>query len=97
MVDKEPDKCRNKVHYIGYGSDFDEWKDENELEVLDKETPLTFSYQSSIEHYCLFKDLSIKIKRALSVAGKLHQKLELSCHLIMEVCYQSRSQWNSTL
>ena len=68
IVNKEPDKCRVKVHYIRYGSNFNEWKDESKLEVLDEERPLTC--QSSIQHYCLFKDLSIKIKRALSCSRK---------------------------
>lgn len=69
IVDKEPTKCRVKVHYIGYGVKYDEWKDENELEVPDEHAPTTKETvltRSSIEHYCLFKDLGIKIKRALS-------------------------------
>ena len=50
IVDKEPDKCRVKDHYIGYRSNFDEWKDESELEVLDEERPLV-SRQSNVTVY----------------------------------------------
>ena len=79
IVDKEPEKCRIKVHYIRYGLNFDEWKDESELEVLDKERPSErlLTYQLSIERYCLFKYLSIKIKRALSCSMKATPEAKL--------------------
>ena len=34
-MEKEADSRHVKVHYIGYGDCFDEWKDESELEALD--------------------------------------------------------------
>ena len=48
-MEKEAESYRVKVHYIGYGDSFDEWKDESELETLDldeeqtgKEEPLSY-------------------------------------------------------
>ena len=34
-MEKEAENRHVKVHYIGYGGSFDEWKDESELEILD--------------------------------------------------------------
>ena len=40
-VDKEPASRRVKIHYIGYGVKYDEWKDESEIEILDNNEPST--------------------------------------------------------
>ena len=49
IVEKEAESRPVKVHYIGYGDSYDEWKDESELETLDldeeqtgKEEPLSY-------------------------------------------------------
>ena len=87
IVDKEPTTCRVKVHYIGYGVKYDEWRDESEVEVLDEREPETTSAsnRSPIEHYCLFKDLGFKIKRALSCSRKTspHAKIVMSFDILL--------------
>ena len=85
IVEKEAESRRVKVHYVGYGDNFDEWKDESELEMLDRDEeqtgekePLMSPFQSSVEHYCLFKDLSIKIKRALGCNRKASPEAKIA-------------------
>ena len=58
-----------KLHYVAYEDRFDEWGDEAELEMLDQEAEET---QPSVEQpkvfetYSFYKDLGIKVKKALS-------------------------------
>ena len=54
-----------KIHYVGYESSYDKWKDEAELETIDEglEAPVT---EELLEPYSLYKDLSLRIKRALT-------------------------------
>ena len=57
-----------KIHYIGYTSIYDEWRDIDEIEDLDaceKDSDAV-----SPTPYSLYKDLSIKIKQALSCNRK---------------------------
>ena len=67
-----------------YGVNYDEWKDETEIKVLGnhesltEETELTTSHQTSIEHYSLFKDLGVKIKRTLSCNRKTSPKAKIA-------------------
>ena len=55
-----------KIHYIGYGDQFDECKDEAELEVLAEESESPVEQVEVVETYSLYKDLGIRIKKALS-------------------------------
>ena len=37
IVGKDEANSRVKLHYVGYGANFDEWKEENELKILNEE------------------------------------------------------------
>ena len=58
-----------KLHYVGYEDRFNELRDEAELEMLDQEAEET---QPSVDQpevfktYSFYKDLGIKVKKALS-------------------------------
>jgi len=57
-----------KVHYVCFDNCYDEWKDENEVEVLghssvDMDMPKS-------QTYSLYIDLSLRIERALSCGRK---------------------------
>ena len=58
---------RIKVHYIGYDSEYDEWKGEDELEdISEHQSELPASPPDSIvETYSLYRDLGVRIKRGL--------------------------------
>ena len=61
-----------KVHYIGYGEEYDEWKDRNEIEnaigedtdfsngIIEAETLVGY------QPFSLHNELRIKIKRSLT-------------------------------
>ena len=57
-----------RVHYIGYESSYDEWKYEAELEVIeeDAEEIKPSVTEELLEPYSLYKDLGVRIKKALS-------------------------------
>ena len=56
-----------RVHYIGYENSYDEWKDETELETIDEDSEEPeLSVTELLEPYLFYKDLSVKIKKALS-------------------------------
>ena len=60
---------RVKIHYVGYEDHFDEWRNEEEVEILDqdaKETESNVEPCEVLEPYSFYRDLGIKIKRALS-------------------------------
>ena len=58
---------RVKVHYIGYKNNYDEWKDETELETIEEDCEESEpSVTELLEPYSLYKDLGVKIKKALS-------------------------------
>jgi len=59
-----------KVHYIGNDSEYDEWKEEDELEDISEhqlESPasLLSVLDSIVETYSLHRDLGVRIKRGL--------------------------------
>ena len=58
-----------KIHYVGYASKYDEWKDESELESLEaseKGSPV-----NHFQPYSLYTNLAVKIKQALSCGRKI--------------------------
>ena len=61
---------RVKVHYVGYDSAHDEWKEEDELEDISEhqlESPASppSVLDSIVETYFLYRDLGVRIKRSL--------------------------------
>ena len=62
----EREEGRVRVHYIGYESTHDEWKDEAELEVLEEDSEEPEPSEELLEPYSLYKDLGVRIKKALS-------------------------------
>ena len=64
----ERENGRVRVHYIGYESGYDEWKDEAELEVIEEDAEETepLVTEKILEPYSLYKDLGVRIKKALS-------------------------------
>ena len=73
VVEQENNKV--KVHYVGYSSDFDEWKKEDELECLpDEEEEASHTTTAAAiepyQPYSLFRTLRLKIKQALTCGRK---------------------------
>ena len=54
IVEKKAEIHHVKVHYIGYGNNFDEWKDESKIKTLDLDVEQTgkeeSQFQSSVEY-----------------------------------------------
>ena len=70
----EWDSKRVKIHYVGYSSSYDEWREMEELETLepeaaDEETDIVTSYLP----YSLYNTLHLKIKQSLICGYKAHQ------------------------
>ena len=62
----EREGSRVKIHrYVGYESSYDEWKDEAELEMMDEGSEASVT-EDLLEPHSLYKDLSLRIKRALT-------------------------------
>lgn len=67
----EREDSQVKVHYIGYASIHDEWRDIGELELLDlREEDRENASFTSFQPHSLYKDLSIKIKQGLTCGRK---------------------------
>jgi len=64
----ERNESQVKIHYVGYTSIYDEWRDINELEPLDAERE-TVSL-APFQPHSLYKDLLIKIKQGLACGRK---------------------------
>lgn len=63
----EREEGRVKIHYIGYENSYDEWKDETELEMIDEDCePSRSVTEDLLEPYSLYKDLSVRIKKAIT-------------------------------
>ena len=79
----EESEYRMKVHYVGFASKYDEWKDASELESLetdevDKEDSEDGSSVTSyFQPYSLYKNLSVKIKQALSCDRKSSPRVRI--------------------
>ena len=72
IVQKEGDKV--KIHYIGYGKKYDEWKDQCDVELItgDEVSQCESAIQEQDElpvqvykPYSLYNDLSVRIKKAI--------------------------------
>lgn len=61
----QEDGNRYKVHYIGYSSCYDEWKDDEELVALDHDED-----SEEVEPFSLYTELSHRIKASLSSGRK---------------------------
>ena len=64
LIEKE--QSRVKVHYIGFSNEFDEWKDESEVEVINGEEIPSVDDYSTYKKFSLYDELRTKIKRAFS-------------------------------
>ena len=66
----ESTRNRVRVHYVGYSSQYDEWKDKSEIEVMNLQlgniSQDTKAKSDSADIYDLHKELTVKIKRVLS-------------------------------
>ena len=92
IVEQREDGCL-KIHYIGYDESYDEWKNEEELEVLDKENPPTVEPPKAknprpepvLQPYSLYKDLSFRIKRSLTCnrKGSPHIKVSMPFDILL--------------
>lgn len=69
----EEKDSRVKVHYIGYSDHFDEWKERDEIEVLDPVSdPVVEPKKETVRYTPLssFDELRLKIKSGLSCSRK---------------------------
>jgi len=72
VISSEQDsQGRVKVHYIGYGTEFDEWR--NPTGLLSLESPC-----DSSEKYDLHQDLALRIKAALSSSRKSNPVVKIA-------------------
>ena len=62
------DNAKVKIHYVGYSSDLDEWRDEEELDSLEKEgyEEVQSTTASPYQPYTIHKDLRVQVKQALT-------------------------------
>ena len=69
--EKEQDEHgRIKIHYIGYGSEYDEWREPAGLIHLD-------SPCSVLEKYDLYQELALRIKSALIPSRKSNPSVKI--------------------
>ena len=73
----ESSNDRVKIHYDGYDSEFDEWREENEIELIDRDNSDEISssslFSSAPQCYqliSLYRELRNKIKRSLKCGRK---------------------------
>ena len=62
VVERQPEHRRVKIHYMGYGVQHDEWRDEEEIIVLEDPSPRPFS---------LYMELGDRIKQGLNSGRKV--------------------------
>ena len=76
VVEKEGQRV--KIHYVGYSIDYDEWREESELESIASDTSeevassedTACEFQCSFEPFSLHNNLKVKIKQSLSCSRK---------------------------
>lgn len=80
IVDRDPINKRIKVHYKGYGSEGDEWKDCKETRPVMKMQPLPKLYPVSLpDRYTSFTDtLARKIKHSLFITKRKDPEIIIS-------------------
>ena len=64
IVENDATTCRVKIHYCGYSSEDDEWRDPGDIVDLSSPTPLLTS------SFSLHQELALKIKRSLQNTRK---------------------------
>ncbi len=80
----EGDRAMVKIHYVGYSSEWDEWRYEGELESLNEENADTSPYQqgssiiSPYQPYSIYNALRVKIKCALNCGQKVSPIIKIS-------------------
>ena len=77
----EQTESRALVHYVGYSSSYDEWKEYCELEELDATSEAEehgATIHTPLQPYSLYKDLSIKIKQAMVCGRKTAPSVRIS-------------------
>jgi hypothetical protein len=65
ILEQNAESTMMKIHYVGYSSEYDEWKDLYEVETLESE-----EVDSAYQPYSLYTNLRIKIKQALTCGRK---------------------------
>ena len=75
----ERDSEKVRIHYVGYSSSYDEWREMEELETLepeadDEETDIVTPYQP----YSLYNTLRLKIKQSLTCGRKSSPTVRIS-------------------
>jgi hypothetical protein len=79
IVEQDDGNGRFKVHYVGYSSQYDEWRDNSEVISLDCEHTIQDSKSATVSEAnvslvfapcSLYNELSIKVKCALSSRRK---------------------------
>ena len=76
VVEKEGQRV--KIHYVGYSTDYDEWREESELESIASDTSeevassedIACDIQCSFEPFSLHNNLKVIIKQSLSCSRK---------------------------
>ena len=70
----EEDKAMVKIHYVGYSSELDEWRYEEELESLEEESTIVSPYQP----FSVYNALRVKIKFALNCGRKVSPYIKIN-------------------
>ena len=82
IVDEDVNNSLVKVRYIGYSSDFDEWRARDDIvELSDSESDSDSKQRPSgtIQRFCLFEELTLRIKELLIS----RRKGDPVCHIVM--------------
>lgn len=78
VIEEDPDSARFKVHYVGYSTDYDEWREKDAIVDIDFEDPTpedpdpedSNPRNPQIKRFALYYELSIRIKTALNSSRK---------------------------
>ena len=77
IIERKDDRV--KVHYVGYSSKYDEWKEKSEIKFPGPQCDQVEDEEAVVyEPFSLYKDLSLRIKRALSCNRKASPIIKLS-------------------
>lgn len=85
IIEEDPDSARYKVHYIGYSSAYDEWKEKDAVVDTNPEDPdpedpnpedPVFCDQT-IKRFSLYHELATRIKTALNSSRKVSPTVKI--------------------
>ena len=76
----ERDGSRVKIHYVGYNSSNDEWREQNDIITLSDQAHSTTSCSTvtQVQPFSLYQELGIRIKQALTCGRKQSPSVKIT-------------------